>query len=302
MAEFKNNHYVPQWLIKNFCIETGNTYYFDKTKPDKPIILRNPDSIFCKNNLYVRRSRTGERDVSLETDKFSPIDNDAKVLFCRIIDCARNNRLPNLSPDEKSLFSNFIYQQFRRTPDRQNSTVPNVDLEQLVNTELIALQDQSGAIDAALHERIKNQITELKKPENFARMIHNGKVKALKSRDPLLEQMLVKRGFIIARTKNPNCSFVLGSNPILKIHYPNRSSLSDLTVEMWLPISHDIAVCSCGNPTDEKLTLISLESMRYLNELTFSQSTEIAGTSMKLLESLTKLWVKNLEKNGRLPD
>src|SRR5665213_4370433 len=117
MADFKNNHYVPEMLLKRFMSEDGDLFYYDKRKPEKSIEHRNPSSIFCQPNLYVDVNKAGKRNVTLERDVYSRLEGDTKPILDRIVTAARKSELPKLSPEEKSTWDQFFLQQWQRTPD-----------------------------------------------------------------------------------------------------------------------------------------------------------------------------------------
>ena len=94
--------------------------------------------------------------------------------------------------------------------------------------------------------------------------------------------LLKNKGLRIGIIRKDTKSFVIGSNPILKM-----SHLADTSSEFWLPIAHDIAITPYGSRHTEEISELEDQKVRSLNEKIFEQSTKIAGCSKKLLCSLS---------------
>ncbi len=119
MADYKNNHYVPQSFLNRFKNEDGELFYFDKRKPNKPVIRRSTDKIFCAKDLYVAIDEQGNRNVTLERDYFGELESKSAPIIDRIISSVRVGIAPNLSQNEKGILDNFLMKLWHRTPDSQ---------------------------------------------------------------------------------------------------------------------------------------------------------------------------------------
>lgn len=60
------HHYIPQFILRNFCDEKGYVNYFDKTT--NKITLREPSDIFMEKNLYRDEINYAENPTKIETD------------------------------------------------------------------------------------------------------------------------------------------------------------------------------------------------------------------------------------------
>jgi len=137
-----------------------------------------------------------------------------------------------------------------------------------------------------LTSREQQFINILSEPEQQNRLKQNVKVGALRIGGPLVLEALGNKGLGVARVMSAKKSFIIGSFPILKLTNDNRAHLSDPTVEVWLPIAHDIAITPFFTKGKEKLVSIDDRNIRKLNEAITRQSTIIAGRSEKLIRSL----------------
>lgn len=60
------HHYVPQFILRNFCDDNGYVNYFNKNT--NIIALREPRDIFMERNLYRDQVNYPENPTKIETD------------------------------------------------------------------------------------------------------------------------------------------------------------------------------------------------------------------------------------------
>ncbi len=281
MAEFKNNHYVPEMLLKRFMSEKSELFYYDKRNPNKPIEHRNPNSIFCENNLYVQVDKQKNRDTSLEKDIFSKLDNDSNLVIEKIVRASRNSELPKLSAEEKSKLDEFLFQQWRRTPDFEKTILTPTYIDDAFERTVSKFEEAFGSLTP-------EKLAEIKSDPARSRIVKGGKILALKQSKGDAMDVLSARGLGIAKIANTNKSFIIGSFPVVKLTYPHRTRLDDPSVEVWMPISHDVAITPWGTRGQERLVGITSDDVRRLNELIFKQSSEVAGRAKALISSIVR--------------
>jgi len=279
MADFKNNHYVPEMLLKRFMSEDGDLFYYDKRKPEKSIEHRNPSSIFCQPNLYVDVNKAGKRNVTLERDVYSRLEGDTKPILDRIVTAARKSELPKLSPEEKSTWDQFFLQQWQRTPDAFAVIFNKFDFDEKFDSSVEEFEQ--------LHRTLgQTEKADLQTPETRNRIYKSARIKALGTKTGLTTDVLNTKGLRIVRSAKPRKSFVIGSFPVVKLNYPGRADLRDPSTEVWLPISHDLMITPWGVRGQEIHEIGNDVVIRKINKLIWEQSTEIAGRSRELLQSL----------------
>ncbi len=279
MADFKNNHYVPEMLLKRFTDGKGGPFYYDKRKPDKPVERRNLRTIFCEPNLYVDIDKANNRDVSLERDIYGKLENDAEPIVEKIIDSARKGKLPGLSSNEKFTWDEFIITQTRRTPEARDSLIGDFDFEKSYFSLIADLESSIGPIKPVLK-------LELMMPETIRRIERSSKIKSLKDSLPNVVQIIANKGLTIARPVSKEKSFIIGSYPVARRFAKNKPDLREPTTEFWLPISSDVIVSPFGTQGQESLIFLDGNQMRKINSQINNQSFEIAGRSKELLQSL----------------
>ena len=112
--------------------------------------------------------------------------------------------------------------------------------------------------------------------------VQNATVTSVKVAGVLSEKRI---GVAVIRNPKPRRSFVIGSNPVVKMSNPGRSHLADPTVEVWLPLARDVAVTPCPGERD-KVISANDRHIRAINKGIFQQSTVVAGCSRELIESV----------------
>jgi Protein of unknown function (DUF4238) len=289
LSKYKNNHYVPKWLLKNFRNDKAELFYFSKNFPQKPIEHRNSDSIFSKNYLYVAIDSSGKKDVSLERDHFDALEKEFQPIIQKIISCARSGKTPQLDKSEKASWDDFLANMWSRTPDAQNEVIVKMDLDQEFDLSIRNYESVFGTLSDAKRKELYSLSTK-------KRIFHNAMVDSFRSPMPKAREALSKRGIGVVRSNNKTSSFLISSFPVAELTFPGRTSLLDPIVELWMPISHDVAVTIWLKAGQEKLVEINQLQIMRINEILYSQSTEIAGKSKELVESFAKRHRKSIKR------
>ena len=291
MALYKNNHYVPQWFLANFCNGNDELFYYSKTSPLNPIIHRNSKKIFSQDDLYVTTDASGNRDFSLERDKFDKLETSFQPIVNKLISSARANSLPRFTAAEKKNFDVLISNMWARSPDFHKEIFSPESLEVLYLETMAELETIMGPLP-------ETKMQELKKSEVKSRIKKNAFVDSLNgSFDPTLDA-LAKRGVGIVVAESSKSSFMIGSYPVTKLTLPGKTKITDMIVEVWLPISHDVAVTIWGSAGQEKIVSVTQSQVRQINDNVYYQSTEIAGSSKELVSSYAKRHRKYLKNKS----
>ena len=89
--------------------------------------------------------------------------------------------------------------------------------------------------------------------------------------------------FVLIRRKNK--SFVIGSNPVVRVFPERFEEAPRAFIAMWLPLAHDVAV-AYGEGQGGLIEFPQDSELRRFNEEVFKQSQGIAGRSPKLIASI----------------
>ncbi len=281
MSLTRRHHFVPMLLLRNFVTTNGLLYAFNKDTPERGVFPVKPENIFVAKHLYSEISADGQKDDWLEK-KYSAIEASANQVIKKILSETRAGHTPSLSEKEKSDWNLFFYYQWKRVPDHHSQIGLVSSYEKTLRQAIKEFERQHRPIT-------KKEKADLENPTTQKRMKQSALVKALADPGSEVQDILSKKGIGIARVTNPKKSFVIGSQPVVKFTHLGRAHLTDPSVEVWLPISSDIAVSP--SPHEGRITVHNLKDgdVRYLNEAICRSSTMIAGRSAALVKSLARI-------------
>jgi len=281
----KNQHYIPQMLSKRFTDQEGKLYVFDKSQPNKSIQKKDPRKTFVRRHLYTQLEEDGTRDASVESEFLAPLESDANPVIEKIVCAARREQLPNLSSDEKDIWVKFFYILFARVPDRIYKASYMVRQMVLERIDIVSRSRPLNDLERSVRDN----------PETMNRHLKNGSVQnLLMSPSGEVSEFLAETRIVVVVIDKPNSerSFVIGSNPVVGLSYPEGSHIADPNATVWLPLASDVAVSSCPGKSD-KVVSANDRHIRAINKGIFQQSTVIAGCSRELIESLLSEEARN---------
>lgn len=282
MNEPKRHHFVPELLLSRFADESGLIHLFDKRRPEKSVISTNPINVFVERHLYSQTNDDGTKDVSVERF-FSALESEVSTIIEKIVVAARTKTVPNLTADELTVWVRFFYLQWKRVPDVHDMVFDQAEYDEYVDELIEEYQSTVKPLTALEHGQVND-------PGFRVQLWKDARAIAASRPSDEVEKLLLDKGLIVARISNPKRSFVIGSHPIVKLTKDGRNHLSDPSVQMWLPLSFDVAVTPCGARGAEGFVeFTEMADVRYLNERIFAQSTAIAGRSVPLVKSLARV-------------
>jgi hypothetical protein len=277
----KRQHFNPEMLLRRFTDEDGRLFFFNKRFPDGGVLSTTPANLFCETHLYTAKDKNGVMDVQLERD-YADLESLANPIIEKIVSASRRGLRPQLTAQERDIWDVFFCNQWKRVPEIREKVFDRENIESRL-TRLVATFEANG------RPLTSNDASNLRNPKWVARVKKNTMIEALKHPSPEVLAILKQKGLCIAVIRKRGKSFVIGSLPVVKLNHPHREHLSDPTVEVWLPISFDIAVSPAFMLSGNELVreIYDESIVRRINRATFAQSTTIAGRSEKLIASLT---------------
>ncbi|WP_341911466.1 DUF4238 domain-containing protein [Ferrovibrio terrae] len=275
----KLHHFFAQSLQDRFANSDGALFAYDKRFPQKGIWETTSKNIFAETHLY-SITKDGEKDPSLERDVFSPLDRKANDLVEKIVTAARVNKRPILSPNEKKLWNEFLYYQWKRVPDRLRTSAALTDLKNYIPGLISEYEKKNIHVSDEKKKRFEDP-KYLKELANSARAI----AAATKPSEEI-ESILERKGIVIALIKKGTKSFIIGSQPVVRFSNSGNMHLSDPGVELWLPVSRDVAISPAYRKGEEVLIEVTDAQVRHINLTIFKQSTTIAARSAYLISSI----------------
>lgn len=96
------HHYIPQFILRNFCFEEKRLYYFDKQTGR--VSAKDPRDIFVERNLYRDEINSADDPVKIEKELSRYEGEVAKILKERFLDA----REILLTPEENAKLMLFL--------------------------------------------------------------------------------------------------------------------------------------------------------------------------------------------------
>jgi hypothetical protein len=276
----KRHHYVPRMILNGFTDNDGWLHWCQLDGSLPTIRKARPKELFLEKHLYSTVDAAGIKDPAME-GHLSSLETAATAVVTKILAEARSGQCPILSLEQRQIWYLFFLIQWRRTPETQRAVASDQKVLEWLEDELLELR--------AIVPNRSSEIDALSMPDARARILQNVRVDQLTRLSGEMITVLERRGIAILRIINPKKSFIVGSRPVVKLTINGQSDLNDPIVEMWLPISSDIAVgVGSGKGRIDLHFLAQEKPIRQLNIAIANQSSTIAAASPSLIRSLAR--------------
>ena len=278
----KKHHYVPRSFQERFAGSDLHLWFYDKRERDFGVRRKPIARLFREWDLYTVVGPDGARDRATET-RLSVIEGKAAPILDRVVGEARLGQASTFSERDREALSAFFIAQFRRSPDLHSTVAGRRHVDAAV-AEIAAEWEAAGqALPGDQRSAVES--------EGLSKRIR-GNLIAANAADPLLtaSAAMMQRGFVTSVIRLPRRSFVLGSTPFARfMSRQRRQDLGDPGSELWLPIAHDVALCSHGLPGPSRLLEIVRDNdIRKVNGNIVRASTVFASASRELVEALSR--------------
>ena len=274
MSNPKQQHLVPQFILRNFANYNGQIYYFRKHKSEDRIVLRNPKSIFRKRHIYSEITAEQTKDASLERF-FSEVESDAATIISTIINGVRNNTWTSPSRSDLDILIKFVYHQLTRVPEVMDPIVDNVPYADLV-------ERVKTAAGGSLSTEQEQQLWQEQEVN-----LHNARVRALKEESKPVLTLMNECGLTIAHIDGSTGGVVVGSHPVVTNASILGGQVGDPGFGVTFPVASDVAlVFHAVSPQDSVVLVDSVSDVGRFNDGVFGQSREVGSGSRSVLVSL----------------
>ncbi len=266
----KKHHYVAQMHIKRFGDHREKLWAFHKS--GKTAFPADSYAVFAETHLYTSEDATGTKDSSLESE-FSVLEGKVNPIITKLVEAARAGEDPELTPDERQIWDDYFYSQWKRVPDML-AKVPTLANGQARLDSLFAEFRARGPEYAA-------QIDALDTPSERARVLKSAQTQAIRADSPAVKDILRSRGLTLLHIPHAGDVFLLGSYPIIRL----PGELTEVSGGAWLPIAPDVAVGpGPANLKTEVRTLTDPDTIDAMNTIVAAQSSTIASASKAVVE------------------
>jgi Protein of unknown function (DUF4238) len=269
----KNNHYVPQFILRNFANTKGKVWWVRKGEQPLRPVQRLAKDVFAENHLYNVTLENGVKDTRVETELCKFEDRVAPIVTA-LVDWNRALPCP-VSVEDLLLLQFFVIQIYKRNPKtlKEHGTT---------DTVLKSFQDHYALMK--LHGKnvdplIEAEILTLGFAQNSLKEIQ---VLSVLHFSDEMNVALQNHGIILAYNADKN--FVVGDNPIRWLKIPGLDGVEDET-QLWFPVAPNLAISPVG-PKD-KLALLAANKnfVNSLNRQSWSHSVSVvAKTKSDLIQ------------------
>jgi Protein of unknown function (DUF4238) len=273
----RKHYYVPRFILEHFTDRNGQLHIFDKRRHTKEVFVSNPIDAFTQRDLNTYETPAGQSIWKLET-AYAELEDQAALIVTKCLDNARERRTPNLDADELNLWFNFVYHQQKRAPDAFDRIGVTANLLSDIRNLVADYEGEHGQLPVS-------EKSKLEAPETIKRIRQSAIVSARTGGSIEIVKALAERGLAIA-VAPPKKSFIIGDYPVVRMGSPDNQHLSAPTLEVWFPVSSDVAISPWGPPGTEQLIWLESFQVRRLNKAIFNQSNLCAARSEKLISSL----------------
>lgn len=201
----------------------------------------------------------------------------------RIVAEARQGRLAAVSNADREALADILVAQIRRSPDAFNSITAKWDFDAVIADRLAEWEAAGRSVrDVDRADLLSGKFVVQTRRNLLAQTVA----------EPLLRvsEGVLRRGFIVGVLPKPNRSFLMGSALLVRFkgRITRRDGFLDLTMEAWMPIARDVALCSYGERGNERIMEVEDVGLRKINGLLSRQSTVTASASRELVASYTR--------------
>lgn len=217
-----NDHYVPQFLLRQFCNADGRVHVFDKWT-DRSFVS-NTRNVACERGFY-------DVKIDNETVSFEPllcsVENAALAALNLVVE---NNTLAVLSSDDRVNIAYFLGMQTLRTR---------------------AQREMLAQMDEGLRETMPSKgINPEQLPDDFFRtdeQIKTDSVLYLKMAEDFVPHLLSKDWCLNAAC--PATTFLISDDPVVRRNinpptpFMGNNGIASEGIQIYLPLSANLILC-----------------------------------------------------------
>lgn len=221
MSEPVRHHYIPQFILRNFCIEGNLNFWNHKdTKFEK----RNTKSVFMVKNLY-KDIKNYPDDIMVIEKKFAKLEDDiAKLISEKIL----NKKIISLTRKENEVLRKFLFLLSFRSENRRNQYLEK-KFDVLTKASLKPLVQNNDYIDLWLKE-----INEILDADSFD-TLKDSKILSWEIKTDLQNELL---GYYMTFVESRGQDFILSDiYPTTEIYPINFELKADITLHSFFPLT-----------------------------------------------------------------
>lgn len=281
MPKSKRHHFIPQTILKEFCVSGRSTFYVSKNADSRVPQKRNIVTIFCRRHYNSFLEMNGEKNDVVEKFFAYRLDNYVPEWSAVFKSAIKDGKLEFANQASRFLFIQFFFNHIKRGPDfiepivqKASADIFHPNLESELNAEGFELTE----VDKLLLE-----------DEDFREtVISNSRVHNFSRQSEGILDRLASMGIYVATPMRSTKEFIVASQPVVRFEDYPFQQLGEPGVELWTTFSPRIAVGFAAPGAGSNCLQFDDTLVRKLNHQLTKQSTAIAARSERLLNSLTR--------------
>jgi len=287
----QRQHFIPQFLLKNFKIGSDNLIYeYERgsQSPKKKSISR---EVALEEDYYTARDKQKEKSNFIEKEIFAEL---LENFVPRIINHLKQSQNVDLTDFEESVLASFVAHQYTRTPAFREQVknfilylilIKNYKKEDLGNIEFIKNIIVRNELNISLGELINFRKVNRATAQYAIYGAENHLILCSLLIGNYIAEDIFRKNLHILETRDPD-HFFLSDNPVLIINIKNNEmdwptgwDLKNDSIMIFLPISPRRCIFFCNRirkggrierENDDFVKLVNLGLMFYAQRFLYS--------------------------------
>ncbi len=267
MNQPKRHHYIPVMILKRFTADDGRLWLCRQEGEEPKFWQTLPENAFLEKNLYAKRDKSGNRDMSVEED-LSDVESATSPVINGIVSRSLERKCPCLPDNDRKKLIRFVLHQQRR--DSRNRELVEASLRRELNEFPDAFETKTG-------RPLSDDALALSKDPEFRKTEQQNSFSSFAGTPPIdsMVQAYAQFPFEFGVIRIKGSSFVIG----------NHVRAFD-----WFPIDKQMALrLVVGNGSDQLTEFRDMAESCQINEQTARNSITFAGSSEQLVRSLAQV-------------
>lgn len=281
MNKSANHHYVPKFILREFCFSASTVYYYSRNSKYGAIEERNIGSIFKKRHLNAYRDSGGKRNDDLETFFGKHCDDTMAKVLSHVKKCFREKKVPSLNHIQKRDIFQFMFNHIKRTPEFHDKIVGE---DRLVD-QVLEIKDDFELINGPMSSEQQRWLKSYVDDKVFVEQARNY---VLRQQNIEILNTLAKKTIVFAGPESPQKQFVVSSNPVIRLYNKKNARLDSEFLELWTTFSPQIALGLVAPNFHTNSVFIDSKEVRKLNVGLIEQSHAFVSKCPSLAKSFVE--------------
>jgi hypothetical protein len=265
----KNQHFIPQSILRRFCSSGETIFLFDGALPEKGIRPKNIDRVHQRFHSNSYKKRSGRFDDSVEQKLAREVDDRFAPALERLKNSVDIGELVISSEDRSSCLT-YVASSVVRNPNLKDAMLKMLDLDTM-------LADTVDELGISEHDLLSNWTEDDDPPQSIVQYL--SAMMSHSTPEDLLGR-LAAFSFFAAFPSNDFDLFVLGDFPMMRYDNPVFAE-NRVMSEIWTIVDPRLAIGFVETPMnwarDDFLIALSKERVAKINNDFAARSKQVAG-------------------------